>query len=76
MQNPIQNLDKALLFPRNEVFCLKNWKPWRAPTTLDFNSFCWNFSHTTYQFLQKGVRDVFMCFTTWVTWQNKKIPGF
>ena len=27
------NLDKALLFPKNQVICLKNWKLRRAPTT-------------------------------------------
>ena len=33
MQNPIKNLDKALLFWRNQVFCLKNW---RAQTAIEF----------------------------------------
>ena len=33
-QIPHKNLDKALLFSRNQVFCLKTWKLWRAPTTL------------------------------------------
>ena len=45
---PYKSVDKALLFSRNEVFCLKNWKLWRAPTTLDFNNFCWNFAHVPY----------------------------
>ena len=39
------NLDQALLFSRNQVVCLKNWKLWRAPTTTDFNNFFWNFAH-------------------------------
>ena len=43
-----KTLDKALLFSRNQVFCLKNWKLWRAPTTLEFNFFCWNFAHVSY----------------------------
>ena len=43
-----RNLDKALLFARNQVFCLKNWKIWRAPATIDFNIFCWNFAHVSY----------------------------
>ena len=30
------NLDKALLFPRNQAICLKNWKLWRASTTTNF----------------------------------------
>ena len=33
------NLDKALLFPRNQAICMKNWKLWRAPTTIEFNIF-------------------------------------
>ena len=51
MQNLIQrykDLDKALLFLRNQAFCLKIWKLWRAPTTLQFNIFCWNFAHVFY----------------------------
>ena len=45
---PYKNLDKALLFSRNQVFCLKIWKLWRAPTTLQFNIFIWNFTHVSY----------------------------
>ena len=45
---PYENLDKPLLFSRNEVFCLKIWKLWRAPTTIQFNSFCWNFAYVSY----------------------------
>ena len=40
------NLDKALLFPRNQVICLKIWKLWWAATK--FNIFCWNFAHVSY----------------------------
>ena len=32
---PYKNLDKALMFSRNQFFCLKNWKFWRAPTTIE-----------------------------------------
>ena len=42
------NLDKAPLFPRNLVICLKNWKLWRAPTTVKFNIFSWNFADISY----------------------------
>ena len=41
-------MDKTLLFLRNQVFCLKNWKLWRAPTTIDFNNLCWNFADVPY----------------------------
>ena len=40
---PYKNLDEALLFSRNQVFCLKIWKLWRVQTILQFNIFCWNF---------------------------------
>ena len=33
------NLDKAVLFPRNQVICLKNWNLWQGPTTIKFNFF-------------------------------------
>ena len=36
---PYKNLDKSLLFLRNQVFYPKIWKLWRAPTTLHFNIF-------------------------------------
>ena len=44
----MQNLDRSLLFSKNQVFCLKNWKPWQASTTRDFNNFYWNFTHISY----------------------------
>ena len=37
---PYLNLDKALLFPRNQAICLKNWKLWWTPTATEFNIFC------------------------------------
>ena len=45
---PYKNLDKVLLFWRNQVFCMKIWNLWRAPTTLQFNIFCWNFGYISY----------------------------
>ena len=30
---------------KNQVFCLKNLKLLGAPTTIDFNIFCWNFAN-------------------------------
>ena len=55
-KTPYNNLDKALLFSRKQVFCLKIWKFWRAPTTLSLIFFA-ETSHTfpTCQCLQKGV---------------------
>ena len=36
------------MFSRNQVFCLKNWKLWRPPTTIELNISCWNFGHVSY----------------------------
>ena len=77
MQNPIQNLDRALLFLRNQVFCLKNWKLSQAPTTRDFNIFCWNFAHIPYlpMSTKESVGFFLILFRTWVICHYKK-PGF
>ena len=48
MQNSIRKFRKSCIFLRNQVLCLKNWKLWRAPTTIDFNNFCWTFAHVPY----------------------------
>ena len=60
MQNPIQKLDKALLFSRNQVFCLKNRKFERAPTPIKLIFFV-EILHTfpTHQCLKKGFQDFF-----------------
>ena len=36
-------LYKPLLFPKNQVIFLKNWKLWRPLLTIKFNHFWWNF---------------------------------
>ena len=58
-KTPYKNLDKALLFSRNQVFCLKDWKLWRAPTTIDFINFCWNFAHVSLRLLTNSYKRVF-----------------
>ena len=45
---PYKNFHKALLFSRNQVFCLKNWKLWQSPTIIEFNIFCLNFAHVSF----------------------------
>ena len=75
---PHKTLDKALLFSKNQVFCLKNWKLWRAPTTTEFNIFCWNFAHVSYLLMStKGCSGFFkILFRSWVICKNWKWPGF
>ena len=45
MQNPIPKLRQTSIISKKQDFCLKNWKLWRVPTTIEFNKFCWNFAH-------------------------------
>ena len=45
---PYETLDKAPLFSGNQVFCLKNWKNWQAPTTIELDIFCRNFAHVSH----------------------------
>ena len=73
-----KSLDKALLFSRNQVFCLKIWKLWRAPTTLQFNIFCWNFAHISYLPMStKGfVGFFFILFRSWYICKKIKRPAF
>ena len=60
------NLEKVLLFPRNQTISLKNWKLWRAPTTTKFNIFCWNFAHGSYLIMSTKGCSGFCLFRSWV----------
>ena len=66
------NLDKVLLFPRNQAICLKNRKLWRAPTTTRFNIFCWNVAHVSYLTMSAEGRSVFffILLRSWVINKN------
>ena len=57
---PYKNLDKTLSFLKNQVFCLKILKIWRAPTILQFNIFCWNFAHVFYLPMSTKVCGIFL----------------
>ena len=68
-----QNLDNALLFPRNQAICLKNWKLWRAPSTIKFKIFWWNFAHVSYLTMStKDCSRFFFLFKPWVITKNVK----
>ena len=56
------NLDKALLLPRNQTICLKNWNFWRASTATKFNIFCWNFARVSYLTMSTKGCSGFFCF--------------
>ena len=71
-QNPIPK-DEALLFPRNQVICLQNWKLWRAPTVTEFNIFCWNFANVSFLMSTKMCWEFFLIlFRTWIINKNVK----
>ena len=78
MQNPIQKFrQNSIVFEKPGILSEK-LKTWRAPTTIHFNNFCWNFAHVPYLPMStKGCAGFFILFRTWVICQNKKkIPGF
>ena len=59
MENPIKNLDKVLLFSRNQVFCLKNYfDELQLPQSSIFFAETWH-TFPSYQCLQKGAQDFF-----------------
>ena len=72
-----KKLDKFLLFSRNQVFCLKIWKLWWAPTILQFNILCWNFARVSnlYQSLLNDVQDFFIVFRPWLIRKKLKRRG-
>ena len=80
MRRPYKNVDKALLFSRKlfEVFCVKNWKVWRAPTTVELNIILLKLRT---RFLLTNVcnrvfRIFFILFRSWVICKNQKRPVF
>ena len=48
MQNPIPKLRQTSIISKKPGFLSEKWKLWRAPTTKEFNIFCWNFAHVFY----------------------------
>ena len=48
MQNPAPKLRQTSIISKKQVFCLKNWKLSQAPSTIEFNIFCWIFAHVFY----------------------------
>ena len=72
---PYKNLDKALLFLGNQVYCLKNFEELQLPHTLIVSA---KTSHTfpSYQYPQKSVRDFLILFRSWVICKKLKRPVF
>ena len=75
-KTPYKNLDKALLFARNQVFCLKNFDELQLPWSSIF--FYWNFAHVSYLHMStKACSGFFLLFfRSWVICQNQKRHGF
>ena len=67
------NLDKALAFPRNQIICLKKWKPWQTPTAIKFNIFGWIYCFILWMSIKRYVG--FFLFCLFCSWFIDK-PGF
>ena len=72
MQNPIPKLCQTTIISKEPVFCLKNWKLWRAPTTIEYNILCWSFAHVFYLIMSKKKVFENYCFISWVINKNVK----
>ena len=68
MQNPIPDFLKGLSFLRNQVFCMKNWKLWRAPTTTEFNIFLKFCTRFLLNNVYKSVFGIFFFFVLILSW--------
>ena len=68
------DLDKTLLFPRDQAIGLENWKLWRARTAKKFGIFWWNFAHVSYLTMSIKECPGFCCvlFRSWVINKNVK----
>ena len=68
------NSDETILFPRNQAFCLKNWKLWWAPATAKFNIFLLKFCtrFLLNNIYKRTVGNFFILFRSWVIIKNVK----
>ena len=78
MQNTIQKFRQSSFVFKKPVFGLKIWKLWRAPTTPQFNIFCWNFAQVPYLPISTKVCvGIFLfCLDIKLFAEIKKRPGF
>ena len=77
MQNTIQKLEKALLFPRNQAFSLKIWKTLTTYNYPTVQYFWWNFAHVFYLPMSTKVCvGFFISFRSWVICENLRRHGF
>ena len=77
MQNPIQNLDRAIVFEKPGILSEKLKTFTSSNYQRLFNNFCWNFAHIPYlpMSTKESVGFFLILFRTWVICHNKK-PGF
>ena len=68
------NSDETILFPRNQAFCLKNWKLWWVPATAKFNIFLLKFCtrFLLNNIYKRTVGNFFILFRSWVIIKNVK----
>ena len=77
MQNPIPEFRQSSFIFEKQGILPEKWKLSRAPTSIEFNIFCWYFAHTSYLTMStKGFRDFFILLRSWVINKNVKKRGF
>ena len=47
MQNPILKFRQSSFISEKPGYFPEKLKTWRAPTTIEFHIFCWNFAHVS-----------------------------
>ena len=75
MQNTVQKFGQSSIVLEKPGILSENLK---APTTLQFNIFCWDFAHVFYlpMSTKACVGFFLISFRSWVIWKNSKRPGF
>ena len=78
MQKTIQKFGQSSIILEKPGIFSTIWKLWWAPTTLQFNIFCWNFLHVSYLPMStKGCVGFFLfCLDLELFAKIKKKPGF
>ena len=62
MQNPIPEFRQSSFIFEKPGILSEKWKLSRAPTSIEFNIFCWYFVNASYLTMSiKGLRDFLFC---------------
>ena len=74
MQNPRPKFRQSSIVSEKPGSLLKKWELLRAPTTIEFNIFCWNFTHFSCLTMSTKACSgfFFISFRSWVINKNIK----